>query len=440
MRQAIISAINNPAMHKSRKHRTRGDFALISHNSRLSNPAPLGKAGDTAIAGAPRGLPEPSATIESTPVEFSGTGSEYFRIWIVNLLLIMVTLGIYYPWAKVRKLKYFYNNTHVDRHALAFHGEPKKMLRGTLIAGVLFSIYSVAAEFSFTAGSIAFLILIGIAPVLFRAAMRFRLANTSWRGMRMRFAAVDLKEAYMVIGLPLGMFFAIGLSLTFLADPHQIKSIGVPASLSALLLIFIAMTLALPYFFWRLKRYQHNNYAWGPLRAEYRSAVGASYKVFGRTALMVLAISALFVIVVWLLMPSGAGSLRGPRGLSSLAGLLIPLFFVFIALINILPRAYFTASMQNLLWSRTGNRYFRFKSELAATRFMALQLKNYLLILITLGLYWPFAVINTKRMQLEAISLKSRIALDRLSDAVRARENDAAGDMAADIFGFDMGL
>jgi uncharacterized membrane protein YjgN (DUF898 family) len=40
------------------------------------------------------------------PFEFRGTGGEYFRIWIVNLLLTILTLGIYSAWAKVRQLRY----------------------------------------------------------------------------------------------------------------------------------------------------------------------------------------------------------------------------------------------------------------------------------------------------------------------------------------------
>ena len=119
---------------------------------------------------------------------------------------------------------------------------------------------------------------------------------------------------------------------------------------------------------------------------------------------------------------------------------LIPLFVVFIISINIAPKAFFMARMQNLLWSRTGNRYFRFKSDLRARKFVALQFKNYFLILITLGLYWPFAVVATKRMQIEAMALKARVDLNTLTDAARQRENDAAGDMAADMFGLDMGM
>ena len=39
---------------------------------------------------------------------FSGTGGEYFGIWIVNILLSMATLGIYSAWAKVRRMQFFY--------------------------------------------------------------------------------------------------------------------------------------------------------------------------------------------------------------------------------------------------------------------------------------------------------------------------------------------
>ena len=408
---------------------------------------PFEKAGAAAIqlsasgaSDASRSVPEPSDRIESTPVEFTGTGSEYFRIWIVNLLLIIVTFGIYLPWAKVRKLKYFYNNTHLDGHALDFHGEPKKMLRGTMIAGVLFVIYNAASNFSATAGLIALALIVAIAPVLFRAAMRFRLANSSWRGMRMRFTAEGVKGAYGVFLPPILVILVfgalLGLSGAFAETPGVgLSGVGVVFG-AGVLMIFAT----LPYFFWRLKKYQHNHYAWGPLRAEYRSEARSTYQVFGLTLLLSLLIVLAFVGIIWLAILGQPASIRNPRGLFAFMSLIVPLFFVFIVAINILPRAYFTASMQNLLWSRTGNRYFRFKSDLAAPRFIGLQIKNYVLIMITFGLYWPFAVINTLRMRLEAVSLKTRIPLDKLTDAARARENDAAGDMAADIFGLDVGM
>ncbi len=414
---------------------------MISSNTSLSNPMPLPPGGDRAPAPAPA-IPEPSEKIESVAIEFSGLGGEYFRIWIVNLLLIMVTFGIYYPWAKVRKLKYFYNNTHIDGHALEFHGEAKKMLGGTMIAWVLFSIYSVASAFSSISGGIAILVLIGLAPVLLRGVMRFRLANTSWRGIRMRFTADDLKEAYLLFLLPLAALIAFGLGLAGLAAVIEILSTGIASRIydSKGLIGAVAAAIVFPYYFWRLKRYQHNHYAWGPLQTEYRSELRATYLVCGKVVLLSLAIAALFGVAFWSLLPNVGASLGKPGVLRNAFLVLVPLFLLFVVVNNILPRAYFTAHMQNLIWSRTGNNFFRFKSELSAIPFIGLQFKNYFLILLTFGLYWPFAVIATKRMQLEAISLKTRISLDKLTDAARSRENNATGDMAADIFGFDVGM
>ena len=56
-----------------------------------------------------------TVTPRTEAIEFSGDGGEYFRIWIVNLALSVVTLGIYSAWAKVRRLRYFYGSTRFDR-------------------------------------------------------------------------------------------------------------------------------------------------------------------------------------------------------------------------------------------------------------------------------------------------------------------------------------
>ena len=70
-------------------------------------------------------------------VRLTGSGSEYVRIWIVNLLLMLVTLSLYYPWAKVRRLRYFHGCTELDSHPLEFHGNPWAMLRGYVLVGLL---------------------------------------------------------------------------------------------------------------------------------------------------------------------------------------------------------------------------------------------------------------------------------------------------------------
>ena len=90
--------------------------------------------------------PDPSP--QEHRFEFHGNGGEYFRIWIVNLLLTLVTLGIYGAWAKVRRLRYFYGSTELAGSAFEYHGEPRKILKGRLIAAGLLAIYSLANQFN----------------------------------------------------------------------------------------------------------------------------------------------------------------------------------------------------------------------------------------------------------------------------------------------------
>ena len=364
------------------------------------------------------------------PIEFTATGSEYFRIWIVNLLLILVTLGIYLPWAKVRKLKYFYSNTWVDGDALDFHGEPRKMLRGTMVAALFLIIYSVGSNFSGWAALLAALAFVALWPVLFRAAMRFRLANTSWRGLRFHFAG-DIPGAYACMLPPLALAL-LPVAMAGVMAPH-----GMPPAASGLIGIgMLAFFAGLPYFLWRVRRYQHGNYAIGGLQTRLEADVGVLYGIF----IKLIGITLLALLAAGILI--GGFILTGKRmgvGAGFIA-LSVVLGFAGILLLNILPKSYLQVRLQNLIWSKTGNDVLRFKSDLRLSGYLRLQCKNYLLIFATLGLYWPFAVVNTRRAQVDAVELRTRISLDEITQ-VAGRENPgAAGDMAADLFGLDIGI
>src|SRR6187549_4298956 len=84
----------------------------------------------------------------NVPFEFRATGGEYFRIWIVNLLLTIVTLGIYSAWAKVRRLRYFYGSTLLDGASFEYHGRPIAILKGRIIAFAAYLLFIVASQLS----------------------------------------------------------------------------------------------------------------------------------------------------------------------------------------------------------------------------------------------------------------------------------------------------
>ncbi len=378
---------------------------------------------------------------ERHPIGFTASGSEYFRIWIVNLLLIVVTLGLYLPWAKVRKLRYFHANTWVDGDALGFHGEPAKMLRGTLIAAAFLIVYSVGSHFSGWAALLAALAFIGLWPALFRASMRFRLANTSWRGLRFRFTG-DTAGAYGALLPPLALvllpFAVAGLTV----GSGEGGKPGAPAAAAAGLigLCMLVFVVGLPFFLWKLRRYQHGHYAYGGLQTRLEADVGVVYGVFIKLIGLLIAAAVLAGLVFGLFGAIGAIGRKGSGPGVALIILMAVIGLASVLLLNILPKSYLQVRLQNLLWSTTGNDVLRFDSRLKLGPYLGLQLKNYLLIFLTLGLYWPFAVIGTRRAQLEAVTLETRTPLDELSRTAVEEDPSATGDMAADLFGLDIGM
>ena len=154
--------------------------------------------------------------IDAHPVEFTGSGGEYFRVWIVNVLLSIVTLGIYTPWARRRTAQYFYSHTLVAGSPLEFTAQQRKMVMGFVMLMLLTIAYNIAVRTGQdTAVGLFLLTGAALAPFIWASAMRFRLAATRWRGLRLQFTA-SWKEVYIaswpVFALALvwfGVFFGM---------------------------------------------------------------------------------------------------------------------------------------------------------------------------------------------------------------------------------------
>ena len=114
--------------------------------------------------------------------------------------------------------------------------------------------------------------------------------------------------------------------------------------------------------------------------------------------------------------------------------------FAAVATTLVIAKPYFTSRLQNLVWTRTGNASLRFVSDLRFSSLLWLTLKNWLLVVVTLGLYWPFAAVAVARMRLQAVTIKTRVDPDTLVSQMRSAEGEAAGDAAGDLFGLDIGL
>jgi uncharacterized membrane protein YjgN (DUF898 family) len=145
------------------------------------------------------------------PFEFTGSAGEYFRIWIVNLALTLVTLGIYGPWAKVRTQRWFHGHLQLDGHGFGYHAQPRAILFGRLIALGILLAYGILGELSPAIGALLGIALTLAIPEAIRRSLRFRARNTSYRGIRFAFEGDYLPALlYFAVALP---FVALSLGL-----------------------------------------------------------------------------------------------------------------------------------------------------------------------------------------------------------------------------------
>ena len=355
---------------------------------------------------------------------FTADGAEYFRIWVVNLLLTLVTLGVYSAWAKVRKTRYFYQNTRLDGHAFDYHGAPRAILAGRVVALLLVLGYTFAFDVSRTAGLVMIAFLCVAGPWLFMRAQRFRLVNSSWRGLRFGFDG-HAGETYRVVLPPLVIWFSGAIIGALGSD--RVGLLGAAAFLS------FAMV---PWMHHRMKAYQHRRARYGTRTFDFAPAPRAFYAIYFKAALLTaagsLAAGAAVIVGGFLLRDS-------PVGEPSRALMLIAAGGVGLAG-YLFAWPYFAARLQAVVWSRTRVGDVRFGTDIAALPLARLTLKNVFLTLATAGLYWPFAAVALARYRVACMVVDASEPLVALAGTTSAAPGLAAGDAAADAFGLDIGL
>ena len=342
-------------------------------------------------------------------LHFTGTGAEYFGIWIVNLLLTIVTVGIYSAWAKVRRLQYFYRHTEVAGSSFDFHGSAIRILIGRVIALVMLIAYnySVRLHSPFTIVVIA-----GIAvvmPWLIRNSFRFRLYNTSWRGTRFHFRGT-VARAYRVFLL--NGFLAV-----------------------------ITLYVMAPFMHQRLKAYQHDNTWFGRTQCSFHARAGQFYAIY--LLLLVAMVGFFFLISV-----TGIGhafvtvAQMQKQGGHVDPGLLFRTFLILygaLILIGLLVGPIFHALVTNLIWSNTRVGEHRIECRMSPLVLIWITVSNFILVILTLGLFIPWAAVRLAKFQLESVRLLPASDLQEF-EAAEPENIGAVGEEAATVFDFDISL
>lgn len=122
-------------------------------------------------------------------LEFLGNGKEWFKIIIINWLLTILTLGIYYPWARAKSLRYMYGKTVLNNEHFHFSGTGKEMFRGFIkvilgyvLLSVLIGVISLITPI--LAGVVLYLVVFLFIPFAIHGSFKYKMSRTSYRGIR----------------------------------------------------------------------------------------------------------------------------------------------------------------------------------------------------------------------------------------------------------------
>ncbi|WP_298214307.1 YjgN family protein [Acidovorax sp.] len=401
-----------------------------------------------------------SQNIEAHPLEFTGGGGEYFRVWIVNVLLSIVTLGIYTPWARRRTAQYFYSHTLVAGSPLEFTAHQSKMVKGFLMLVLISIAYNIAANTGQDT-AVGLFLLAGalLAPLIWGSAMRFRLNATRWRGLRLQFTA-SWKEVYIaswpVFALALvwfGVFFGMqmlspGLAEAFQAAEDEVRKPSFPPftpAMGGLLLLGLVLTLLC------FIRLEFNYKSLLVLKAQVGAEHGRWKPVYLDFVKIWLATVAVFILCVLglaiLISVLAGGSVALIAGQGNRMGMwmfvvalvaIIAGFFLLL-MASAPARAYREARMFQLMWSNIGvSHVARFKCRLRSRSYVWLRIKNMLLTLVTLGLYRPFARVSEYRMKLESVTLHVKGGVEQVAGTMVRQQQGGLGDAMADAAGLDL--
>jgi uncharacterized membrane protein YjgN (DUF898 family) len=352
-----------------------------------------------------------SATRE-LPLEFRATGAEYFRIWIVNLLLTIITIGIYSAWAKVRRLRYFYGSTSLDGTSFEYHGKPMPILKGRLIAVGVYLAFVLASQIS-PIISLALLpvIFFGVPWIIMKARL-FQMRMSSWRGLRFNFHG-DYMGA-------LGAY--IGWSL----------------------LAMISLMVLWPYALWKQMNYLLGNGAYGTERFQFNATKGQFYRFclagLGLVLLAILVICAVLG-VTFASHPELARLDPNAPQLQAQVAMMKAVVGAYVVAgpLLLLAMAWFQARLTVVSIGGMSLGPHKLYARLKTWPLFWILLTNLLGMICTLGLFYPWAKVRTLRYQLSNMGVIASGNLDQFVADSNIRAS-AVGEGMHDVFDIDFGF
>jgi uncharacterized membrane protein YjgN (DUF898 family) len=346
--------------------------------------------------------------------EIRGSASEYFGIWIVNILLTIITLGIYSAWAKVRRMRYFRGSTFLDGYSFDYHARGLQIFLGRFIVFIVISIVNVITTAYPLLGAVTPLIFLALFPFLIVRSLRFNARVTSYRNIRFNFTGTSWGAFKSVILGGLVSVFSFGILAPFASR-------------------------------WAF-RYIFNNLQYGDRRFVTDPKVSAIYRGWLGPALMVVIGLLIAAAIGWVFLMPYVWQLSGEMGqyseeervgftILALYAVLIPIFLIF-AVAGVVYRV---AVRNVVLNSAVFDNAHPLYSDLSRGRYLWIALSNFVLTLITLGLMRPWCAVREARYFVDHTGIIPRGDMGEIMASIQASGSAISAEYM-DMEGMDFGF
>ncbi|WP_348721210.1 YjgN family protein [uncultured Candidatus Puniceispirillum sp.] len=355
-----------------------------------------------------------------TPLVFTGTARQLFGIQFVNILLSLITLGIWIPWARVRNRRFFYGNTRALDEGIDYLATGFALFKGWVLVLAAITIFYVTPLFAdgvpyVQEGLSALFVL--VYPWALTKSIYFNARNLAWRDV-----SFDWKGGYF------------GAAWYFFLFP---------------VIAVLSFGLLLPVMSCKARQYIVNNYRFGKTSFEADLDIGSFYKVAVQALLAFIFMLILVGVFSFCILVMIFGYQTGDTlfdnlmlftaydlgNMSSYLLYLIPLLFLatFYA-----TGAFYHALTRNIMINKLKlHGGIKFRSELSGTKLAWIIISNNLVTLLSLGLLWPWAQVRRYRYMVESTQLRPSQSIDNFIDT-QSRAGHSIGDAASDAGGIEL--
>jgi len=387
------------------------------------------------------------------PIVFTGSGSEYAKIYFVNLALSILTLGIYSAWAKVRNKRYFYGNTLLAQSSFDYHASPIQILKGRLLIVGLFILYNVLSGTAPIVAGVFFLAIFIALPWLILKATQFNMRNSSYRQIRFDFKG-DVGEMFgLYVILPILSVFTLWLAYPYAAykQKHYLANRthfgqsafsfngGSKEFFFAYYKPFVMIILSfilLGFFFGPQTRDFFQGFKEGfSKRMEQQTTQKLHYAEPQPQSFQIESLPEQTSPQPQQSAPSETK--KDPKTIA-LAVLFVIAAYTVMIFIGIIIMTYINTRVTNYLFNNLKLNYMRFSSQISYGKLMWIYITNMIFILLTFGIYIPWAKVRTVKYKLSCISVYA-LNLDNHIAAENGQIR-AIGEEASDFLDIDVGF